>query len=268
MTILGALLVVAFLIGGLAQVRLETSVESFLPHDDPALQELQAAASDFGGDPVVVLLESRQPGELLDQQHLLPLLQLEGQLSRLPDVAATYGPATTLNQIAGRVQDLLAELAGRRDALRARGGDATAAEFDARYGALLVQGLPAGLPTLRNPGFVETVLHTPDGQPKPQWRFMVPSDRAVAVLIRPREGLDQDGTDRLVQSVRNAVSAARDTVGAERAIVSGVPTVTSDLASQVRWEIPVIGGSRWWRSPRAFCSSPGPGVCDDGSCPW
>ncbi|AXB46194.1 RND transporter [Prauserella sp. PE36] len=241
-TILGALLVVAFLIGGLAQVRLETSVESFLPHDDPALQELQAAASDFGGDPVVVLLESRQPGELLDQQHLLPLLQLEGQLSRLPDVAATYGPATTLNQIAGRVQDLLAELAGRRDALRARGGDATAAEFDARYGALLVQGLPAGLPTLRNPGFVETVLHTPDGQPKPQWRFMVPSDRAVAVLIRPREGLDQDGTDRLVQSVRNAVSAARDTVGAERAIVSGVPTVTSDLASQVRWEIPVIGG--------------------------
>ena len=168
------------------------------------------------------------------------MLHLEGDLSRLPDVAATYGPATTLNQIAGRTQDLLAELSGRRDALRAEGGDAAVAEFDARYGPLLVQGLPAGLPTLRNPGFVDTVIHTPDGQPRPQWRFVVPSDRAVALLIRPREGLDQASANQLVQGVRDTVADAK--LDIERITISGVPVVTSELAHQVRTEIPLIGG--------------------------
>ncbi|UUV28637.1 MMPL family transporter [Amycolatopsis roodepoortensis] len=249
---LGVIATAGFLLGGLAKVRIETSVNSFLPTDDPVVRQFEAESGSFGGDPIVVLLESGQPRTQLDQQHLPTLVKLEGELARLPDVAAAYGPGTTLNQIAGRTQDLLAELSGRRDAVRQQAqqgksekdareaGDAAVAEFDARYGPLLVQGLPAGLPTLHNPSFVNTVVYTEAGQPRPQWRFVVPSDRAAAILVRPREGLDQQGTDRLVEAVRNAVSAAKP--DAERITVSGVPVLAVSLGDQVQREIPWIGG--------------------------
>jgi predicted RND superfamily exporter protein len=256
-TTFGVLLVLTFLIGGLAQVRVETGVDSFLPTGDPAVRHLEAVSSSFGGDPVVVLAESSGPRELLDQQHLATLLRLEGQLSALPDVATVYGPATTLNQIAGQTQNLLAELSGRRDGIRAqaqsqakargasaeevqKAGDEAAAQFDARYGALLVQGLPAGLPTLRNPSFVNAVVYTPDGQARAQWRFVVPSDKAVAILVRPRQGLDQAATDRLVRGVQDTVAASK--INASRVTVSGVPVIVSSLASRVQREVPLLGG--------------------------
>ncbi|NBH07483.1 MMPL family transporter [Amycolatopsis sp. SID8362] len=253
LTALGVVVVAGFVLGGLAQVRIETSVASFLPTGDPVVRQFEAESGSFGGDPIVVLFESRKPREQLDQQHLPALVALEGELSRLPDVAAAYGPGTTLNQIAGRTQDLLAELSGRRDAVRGQAqqgktgsaaqqaGDAAVAEFDARYGPLLVQGLPAGLPTLRNPSFVNTVVYTGAGQPRPQWRFVVPSDRATAILVRPREGLDQQGTDRLVAAVRDAVAAAKP--DAARVTVSGVPVLAVALGEQVQREIPWIGGT-------------------------
>ncbi|SNR94741.1 hypothetical protein SAMN06265360_14013 [Haloechinothrix alba] len=110
------------------------------------------------------------------------LLGLEGQLARLPDVAATYGPATVLNQTAKGAQNLLVRISGRRDMVRnlaeqrakQRGsseaaanaaGDAAMAKFDRRYGSLLVRGMPAGLPTLRNSRFVATVLYDKQGEP-------------------------------------------------------------------------------------------------------
>ncbi|PKV92573.1 hypothetical protein ATK30_3393 [Amycolatopsis echigonensis] len=250
---LGVLATAGFVLGGLAKVRVETSVDSFLPSDDPVVRQFEAESGSFGGDPIVVLLESGQPRAQLDQQHLPALLNLEGRLSRLPDVAAVYGPGTTLNQIAGRTQDLLAELSGRRDAVRSqaqqgktgkdaeKAGDAAVAAFDARYGPLLVQGMPAGLPTLHNPSFVDTVVYTGAGEPRPQWRFVVPSDRSAAILVRPREGLDQQGTERLVQAVRDAVATAKP--DAQRITVSGIPVIAVSLGDQVQREIPWIGGT-------------------------
>ncbi|WP_228708137.1 MMPL family transporter [Amycolatopsis keratiniphila] len=250
---LGVIVTAGFMLGGLAQVRIETSVDSFLPTDDPVVRQFEAESGSFGGDPIVVLLESGQPRAQLDKEHLPTLVELEGRLSRLPDVAAAYGPGTTLNQIAGRTQDLLAELSGRRDAVRAQAqqsktgkeadeaGNAAVAAFDARYGPLLVQGMPAGLPTLHNQSFVNTVVYTSAGQPRPQWRFVVPSDRSAAILVRPREGLDQQGTERLVQAVRDAVAAAKP--DAQRITVSGVPVLAVSLGDQVQREIPWIGGT-------------------------
>ncbi|MGH3470033.1 MAG: RND transporter, partial [Thermocrispum sp.] len=110
----------ALVIGGLLQARVETSVSSFLPTDDPAAESLQRVAETFGGDPVVVLLEAKQKKSLLDPPRLSRLLRLEGELAGQPDVASVYGPATSLNQLAGRAQDFVAELSGRRDGIRAR----------------------------------------------------------------------------------------------------------------------------------------------------
>jgi len=250
------LLVALFVVGGLARTQVQTGIDSFLPSSDPTVAELNQVGQLFGGDPIVVLIESDQPRALLGDQNIISLVQLEGQLAGLPDVAAVYGPGTLLNQIAGQAQDLLAELIGRRDgdasraevaALQAGKSKAEAAaaraqvqaQFDRRYGTLIVQGLPAGLPTLRNQAFVNTVVYGPGG-PRPQWRFVVPSDKAVAILVRPREGADAAAVQRLVESVRGTVGSAK--LPAAKVTVSGVPAVVAALSAAAKREGPLLGG--------------------------
>lgn len=253
--VLGAVVVAT--VGGLLSLRSDTGPKSFLPAGDPALHQLHDIARSFGGDPVVVLIESERPGELLNPEQLLGLIQLEGHLSRLPDVAAVYGPGTVVNQLARSSQNLLATLSGRREAVRLEAqqvaqkngatktesvaaGEAAVRKFDRRYGALLVRGLPAGLPTVHNPKFVARVVFEEGGSPKPQWRFVVPSRDAVAILVRPREGIDQSSTERLVHSVRANVHDAD--LRTERVTVTGAPALTASLGEQVRREIPLLGG--------------------------
>lgn len=252
------LLVVAATAGGLQRLRIDTSFESFLPSGDPTMRALQDKARSFGGDPILVLLESRQPRQLLlDQQQLPRLLSLEGRLSQLPDVAAVYGPATVLNQVAISAQNLLAQISGRRDGVRAaaeqrarqkgaskaeaaKAGRDAVAGFDRRYGSLLLGGLPAGLPTLHNSGFVQAVIYDQAGNPRPQWHFIVPSTDAVAILVRPRSDLGAAGVQRLVSAVGTAARGAG--LSTRKVTVSGAPAVTAALATQVRRELPLVGG--------------------------
>lgn len=258
--VLGAalgLVATALVLGGLAQAQVETGVSSFLPTDDPAAATLQRVADTFGGDPVVVLLESGERGGMLEQPRVSQLLRLEGKLANLPDVASVYGPATALNQLAGRAQDFVAELVGRRDGVRAKavsdalkggaGSEAAEAagaravqEFDARYGPLLVKAMPAGMPTLKNQKFVSTVVFGKDGAPRPQWNFVVPTRDAVAILVRPREGAGAEATAALVDRVREAVTGAR--LDPRRVTVSGVPAVAAALGDEVLAEIPLLAG--------------------------
>lgn len=251
-----ALLVVT--VGGLARLRTDTGLGSFLPSGDPAARQFEELSRDFGGDPVVVLVETDEPRALLRGDRLESLVRLEGTFARLPDVATVYGPGTLLNQIAGRTQDLLAELSGRRDAERVRAereardagassavataeADRAAAAFDGRYATLLAQGLPAGLPTLKNPSFVDTVVFGASGGPRSQWRFVVPSERTIAVLVRPREGLDASAAAGLVDGVRAELASA-DLGPGTRATVSGVPAVVAALSDRTTASAPVLGG--------------------------
>lgn len=244
-------------VSGLAQVEMETKLASFLPVDDPVMENLETVNQSFGGDPVVVLVESNMPRQRFENDHLLPLLGMEGELSELSNVATVYGPGTMLNQIAGHTQDLLAELSGRRDGIRTqavdeakragasdaaaeRAGEKAVREFDQRYGDLLVQGLPAGLPTLHNSDFVQQVVFDAEGAPRPQWRFVVPRDDAVAIHVRPRHGLSEEATSQLVGDVRSTVSDAD--LDARDVTVSGVPAVSAGLGAQVRSEVPLLGG--------------------------
>lgn len=250
--------VAATLTAGLLRLQVNAGTDSFVSPDDPAAAGLAEVGSSFGGDPIVVLLESADARSLVSSANLPKLLDLEGRLARSSDVAAVYGPATVLNQVAGRSQDLLAELTGYRDGLRsdavgrakaggasdavaAEAGRRATAEFDRRYGSLLVQGLPAGLPTLRNDKFVSNVVYNAAGEPRPQWRFVVPSPGSVAILVRPRQDLDQTGLERLVDSVRTEVGDGSG-AGATRVTVSGVPSVAAALGDRVRTEVPLLGG--------------------------
>ncbi|SNR84109.1 hypothetical protein SAMN06265360_12243 [Haloechinothrix alba] len=261
---------------GVAKMEVRTGVDSFVPSDDGTAAMTDEVADAFGGDPVVVLLES-ESGEQLSSDNLPGLLELEGRLAEVDDVAAVYGPATVLNQIAAQAQRLLAELTGYRDGLASRArsaaeddglseGDAAEAArqatdvFDERYGSLLVDEFPTGLPTLRNDKFVDNVVYNDAGDPRPQWHFVVPSDDAVAILVRPRQDLSQHAVETLVSEVRSIMDGS-DSV-ADRVTVSGVPSVVAAMGSQVRYEVPVLGGialasvgawflfTRWtrWRS--------------------
>ena len=252
------LMIAAVTAGGLARLRIETTAESFLPSGDPSVAAIERHARTFGGDPVVVVLESKKPRSLLlGDGQLAALMALEGRLARLPDVAVTYGPGTVMNQIAISSQNLLARISGTRDGLRARAeaqararhrsareqreaGDKATAAFDRRYGALLVKGLPAGLPTTKNPGFVKNVIYDASGHPRTRWHFIVPGENSVALLVRPRQDLDQASARRLVSAIRQEVG--RSGLDTSRVTVSGVPAVTAALAAGAEREVPIIGG--------------------------
>lgn len=243
---------------GLVRLRVETTMESFLPHSDPTVAAVEEHARSFGGDPIVAVLESGAPRQLLlGDQQLGKLMALEGTLAHLPDVAAVYGPGTIMNQIAIASQDMIARISGMRDGLRARAeaaardrqvsdaqvtaaGDAAVADFDKRYGALLVSGLPAGLPTTKNTNFVQNVIYDQAGNPRAQWSFVVPNPNSVAVLVRPRQDIDEASTQRLVSAVRDAVDHAGLTT--TRTTVTGVPVLTSALTGEATREMPLLGG--------------------------
>jgi predicted RND superfamily exporter protein len=248
---------VAFVAVGLSNVRTDTTTASFLSLDDPSQKASLDAAKSFGGDPVVVLAESTKAATLLGGDEITKLVGLEGQLAKLPDVAVVYGPGTVLNQVATQAQNLLATISGRRDAIRevaatkarkAGGSQADIAKaretasnaFDTRYGSLLVKGLPAGLPTLRNPGFTHAVVFDKQGQPRQQWRFVVPKPNAVAIVVRPREQLDQAATEKLVGTIQTAVKTAD--LKTSKVTVTGMPVVAAGLGGVLRHEIPVLGG--------------------------
>ena len=110
LAVLGAIAVATLALIGLTRVSIDAGVDSFVPANDPTLAATNRVAESFGGDPIVVLLESDEPGALLSKVNIGALLRLEGNLAKLDNVATVYGPTTVLNQIAGQAQDFLAEL--------------------------------------------------------------------------------------------------------------------------------------------------------------
>ncbi|KRB76091.1 hypothetical protein ASE01_13755 [Nocardioides sp. Root190] len=222
---------------GLSRLEVDSELDSLLPSDDPAVEALDSMARQFGGDPVVVLIKGG--GDPLGDDRLGRLLELEGQLAGLEDVVATYGPATTLNQIALRVKQMLAELSGQRDALEQAGLDKELATFERRYGALLVQALPAGLPTLRNEKFVNSVVSEPDtGRVRAQWRQYLPGEETVAIFLRPRENLDEKASANLADNVREVLGGDGAVPEGAESIVTGAPVVSVGLADRLRGELP------------------------------
>ncbi|MCW2816076.1 MAG: hypothetical protein JWN84_3531 [Nocardioides sp.] len=227
---------------GLSRLEIDSDLDSLLPADDPSVSELDAMARSFGGDPVVVLVEGS--GDPLAADRLPALLQLEGRLSAVDGVVATYGPATTLNQTVLQLKRFLAELSGRRDALAEAGRTRELAAFEARYGSLLVQALPAGLPTLSNENFVRSVVLDPvTEKPKPQWRQYLPAQGAVAVYLRPREGLDAAAAALLHTEVETIVSDSEAVPDGAEVTVTGAPVVTAGLADRMRAEVPRLAAT-------------------------
>jgi predicted RND superfamily exporter protein len=248
---------------GLFRLEVDTAIGSLLPGGDAAVTAWEETQAAFGADPVLVLIETETAGSLLTPDAVKRLVGLEGALAGRPDVAAVYGPGTTLNQIAIQLNELLVSITARRDGLRAEAmesaraagkseteaeaaGRAAVAAYEQRYGALVAAGLPLGLPTVSNPTFNRTVFFDQQGRVKPQLRWIVPDDLHAALYVRPREGLDQDGTDRLVRAVRTAARELLEPLPGQGSLgtgvtVTGAPVLVSALGAEVRRELPRLG---------------------------
>jgi uncharacterized protein len=249
--------VAAVIVAGLLRVRIDTSIESFVPRGDDSYTDLVDRDQDYGADPIVVVLHGTTPdGLLLDDSQLPQLVGLEGTLANLDDVAVVYGPGTVLNQTARSMRNVLAQVSGRRDAIanaaeaeaRDRGltrvqteqvVGAALADFDERYGALLTQAMPMGLPSVSNRAFVASALFGKDGEPRAEWDFLVPDAKSATILVRPREGLDQEQTAALVRTVRDTIDSSD--LEADRPTVTGVPVITAAVSEQARDEAPTVG---------------------------
>ncbi|MBZ5735306.1 MMPL family transporter [Nocardioides sp. TRM66260-LWL] len=157
------------------------------------------------------------------------------------------------------MRNLLAQISGRRDAIentaraeaRQRGlSGADAAQavdraltaFDRRYGALLTEAMPMGLPVVRNQRFVRSVMFDRAGEPRPEWRFLLPDAKAATILVRPRVGLDQAQTADLIERIRSTVQDAR-TEGLQTSdpLVSGAPAVTAAMSREATRDAPRVG---------------------------
>jgi predicted RND superfamily exporter protein len=263
----GALAAVAAATGlGLTRLEVDTAIGSLLPTGDAAVTQWEQTQASFGADPVVVLVETDTPGALLNPDSVKRMVALESTLAALPNVAVVYGPGTTLNQIAVQINELLLSITARRDGLRAEAveaakaagkspaeaeaaGRAAVAAYEERYGALVAAGLPLGLPSVSNPTFNRTVFFDAEGRTKAQLRWIVPDDRHAAVYVRPREGLDQESTDRLVHAVRAEARQAwvlqqpppGPTAHRTSVTVTGAPVLVAALGAEVRRELPGLG---------------------------
>lgn len=253
------LVVVGLVTFGLTRTHLDTSVGSFVPRNDSAYQALEQHDKVFGADPIVVVLHGTgQEGLLLDQAELYRLVELEGNLSKLPNVSVVYGPGTVLNQTALALQQVLVQIAGARDEARnlaeieaksqgkpkaqqIAAGNAAVAQIDDRYAPLLVRGMSMGLPTLSNPQFVAAVMLDRQGNPRTQWKFLVPDAKSATVLVRPKADLSQEQNSALVSAVRKAVS--KSGLQASTPLITGVPVLTSAIADKAKAEVPKIGAA-------------------------
>lgn len=257
LSLLALAAVVAGCLGGLARLEVRTSLDSFLPDDDRYLASYHELGEGFGAEPIVVLVETgSRTTPVLSADRMPDLVRLEGELAQLPGVATVYGPATTLNQIAGRAKHLLSELVGRRDAQialaesKARdhqassngvraAGERARLQFDRRYGPLLVSGMDGGLPTLGNQRFIDSVVYGATGSPRPEWKFVVPRPQSAAILVRPTADLDAAGVSRLIDRVNGVVEQRRpeDTT----TTVTGTAVLVAALSDRALDDAPLLG---------------------------
>ena len=253
--VLAALILVGvagFTAVGLTRLEFDTSVATFLNDSDPARQAYSLDEREFGSDPITVVVRGDEPW--LTTERMPRIIGLEGQLAALPGVRVVYGPGTILNQLAGSAQNFLSNISFKRQAVAAQaerqartdgGNDQDVARakkeavraFDLRYGVLLTQALPAGLPTLSNQAFIDAVAFEGD-EPRPTLRFVVPDRNTIALIVRPEAGLTQGQITELVQTIRSTVGAADFTSDAP--LVSGSPVVLAALVEQSQSEVPVL----------------------------
>lgn len=98
-SLLLTLLIVAGMIAGASQMRLATGNETLVQADNPVLLSNTAMENSFGGDSVLILLESQDNTVLLSIENIAKLYAIEQELSYEENIFSIVSPATVVHQI-------------------------------------------------------------------------------------------------------------------------------------------------------------------------
>lgn len=98
-SLLLTLLIVAAMIAGASQMRLATGNETLVQADNSVLLSNKAMEESFGGDSILILLESKDNTDLLSLDNITRLYTIEQELSYEENIFSIVSPATVVHQI-------------------------------------------------------------------------------------------------------------------------------------------------------------------------
>jgi uncharacterized protein len=215
--LLATSVVVALAAGvGATQVSTDAGVGTLTDSQSAAARATEQVRTDFGEEPVVVLVKGELP-QLILTENLLKLLRLEGclsgkvpkgatpipgpcaELAEMDAVEYLTGPATFLNEAVLQIENQLRRLAEHVPAERFR-------EY------LLAVATKYGItsaPSITNEEFVATVvfdLSRPRGTPKARLSYVFPNARSAQIVIRLKPGLSDSERRRAISLIEATVA--------------------------------------------------------------
>ncbi len=214
--LLAASLVVAIAAAvGATQIQTDAGVGTLVDSDSATYRATQQVRSDFGEEPVVVLVKGELP-QLVLTQNIFKLLRLEGCLSgKVPkgakpipgpctELAEAHavdfvtGPATFLNEAVLQIETQLQRLAEHVPTARFK-------EF------LLAVATKYGItsaPSIDNEEFVSTVvfdLSRPRGTPKSRLAYVFPNAKSAQIVVRLKPDLSEAERHRALELIEATV---------------------------------------------------------------
>ncbi|HKZ13368.1 MAG TPA: MMPL family transporter [Solirubrobacterales bacterium] len=216
-----AVLVVAGVIAvaaavGATQVDTDAGLSTLVGKGDPTYQVTQRARSEFGEEPVVVLVKESLP-KLLLGKDLLRLLRLEGCLSgkvpkgaeplpgaceeiaEMEPVTFLAGPATFLNESVVQIDEQLERLSENLAPAQFR---EYLLQVATKYGI-------TSAPSIENEEFVATVvfdLAKARGTPKARLAYLFPNSHSAQIVIRLKPDLSESERHRAIGLIKEAVA--------------------------------------------------------------
>lgn len=94
---------------GAANMEMATGNETLVQSDDPIYIATKKMESTFGGDSVLVLIESPEEDNLLTVENMRLLYSIQQQLSYEEDIFSIMSPAAIVNQISEKQKEMLIE---------------------------------------------------------------------------------------------------------------------------------------------------------------
>ncbi|MGN6203138.1 MAG: efflux RND transporter permease subunit [Solirubrobacterales bacterium] len=243
---------------GATQIPTDAGVGTLADSDSATYKATEEVRSDFGEEPVVVLVKGELP-QLLLSQNIFRLLRLEGclsgkvpkgaepipgpcaELAEMHAVEFLTGPATFLNESVVQIEDQLRRLAEHVPAEKFR-------EY------LLAVATKYGItsaPSIDNEEFVATVVFDfarPRGTPKARLSYLFPNAKSAQIVIRLKPDLSVAERRRAIELIEATVAdttprkacgeggtpAPCFTLDGGRYVVSGAPVVIEGVAGALK----------------------------------
>jgi uncharacterized protein len=257
--VLAGVIAVAAAIGA-TQVDTDAGLSTLVGKGDPTYQATQQARSEFGEEPVVVLVKESLP-KLLLGKDLIRLLRLEGCLSgkvpkgakplpgacegiaAMEPVTFLAGPATFLNEAVVQIDQQLERLSRNLAPEQFR---EYLLQVATRYGI-------TSAPSIENEEFIATVvfdLAKARGTPKARLAYLFPNAHSAQIVIRLKPDLSEAERHRAIGLISEAVgetaprkACAEEKGGAAKPcfalaggeyVVTGAPVVVDAVARALK----------------------------------